>query len=95
MKPKISQSKLFPRNAASTQIAAVSPGGAAKKQGGRATRTQGKSARRTSLAWHQEVEGLMDAVAKAWAAAERMRKALEASNPECCEPDEKPVDEIF
>lgn len=80
MKPKISQSKPFPRNAASTQITTMSPS-AAKKEGGRATRTQGKSARRRSLGWHQEVEGLMDAVAKAWAAAERMRRALEANNP--------------
>ena len=94
MKPKISQSKPFRRNAASTQITTMSPS-AAKKQDGRAGRIQGKSARRTSLAWHQEVEGLMDAVAKAWAAAERMRRALEANNPESCEPDEKSVDEIF
>jgi len=52
-------------------------------------------ARRRSLGWHQEVEGLMDAVAEAWAAAERMRSALEANNPESCEQDEKPVNEIL
>ena len=75
MKPTISQSKPFRSNAASTKITTVSPS-AGKKQGGRADRTQGKSARRTSLGWHREVEGLMDAVAKAWAAAERMRLAL-------------------
>ena len=82
MKPTISQIKPFPRDAASTQVTTVSPGGAIKKQGGRADRTQGRSARRRSLGWHQEVDELMDAVAKAWAAAERMRSALEANNPE-------------
>jgi hypothetical protein len=88
MKPKISHSKSFPRNAA-TQITTMSPGGAAKKQGGRADRIQGKSARRTSLGWHKDVEGLMVSVQRAWAAAERMRLALEKHEPETGEAEEQ------
>jgi hypothetical protein len=38
--------------------------------------------------WHKDVEALLISVQTAWAAAERMRLAVEDRDPETCDPDE-------
>ncbi len=82
----------FARNAGSSH-------GAAKEN--RIHRIREKSADRTSTrgnqsaSWHKDVETLLHSVETAYAAAERMRLALEDHDTETREPDEEPLDDVF
>ncbi len=45
--------------------------------------------------WHKDVQTLLDSVERAWAAAERMRLALEDHDTETRDPEKELLDDVF
>jgi hypothetical protein len=88
------QDELFARNAAfQTGHVVTKPN--------RIHRIQEESAHRSirpnrqSGHWHKQIGALLVSVERAWAAAERMRVAIEEHGPETCEPEEDPLNDVF